>query len=142
MFFLGLCVGFKIMDYVYLSVYIIFLFHCADCIFFYILGIKWKTKNTTLSEHFQNPIERDNIDTPTQIHDKSLSWLGSHASMKSRGVKLVLWAHDFPLNDLIRSCKCFPHVSKMLTSHITGRTALLLTVTYNRADSVITNRHV
>jgi hypothetical protein len=33
MFFLGLCVGFKIMDYVYLSVYIIFLFHCADCIF-------------------------------------------------------------------------------------------------------------
>jgi hypothetical protein len=93
--------------------------------------------NNAVRPVIRDDIERDNIDTPTQIHDKSLSWLGSHASMKSRGVKLVLWARDFPLNDLIRSCKCFPHVSKMLTSHITGRTALLLTVTYNRVFALL-----
>jgi hypothetical protein len=52
-------------------------------------------KNTTLSEHFQNAIEKtvekDKIDTPsTQIHDRSLSWLGTGTSIKSGGVKLVL----------------------------------------------------
>jgi hypothetical protein len=35
-------------------------------------------------------IERSKIDTPsTQIHDLSLSWLGTDTSIKSGGVKLV-----------------------------------------------------
>jgi hypothetical protein len=34
---------------------------------------------------------KDKIDTPsTQIHDRSLSWLGTGTSIKSGGVKLVL----------------------------------------------------
>ena len=39
-------------------------------------------------------IKRDNIDTPnTQIHDRSLSWLGTGTSIKQcGGVKLVIWA--------------------------------------------------
>ena len=58
--------------------------------------IKRITKHTTLSEQFQNQIEKtvekDKIDTSnTQIHDRSLSWLGTGTSVKSGGVKLVLW---------------------------------------------------
>ena len=37
------------------------------------------------------------IDTLTQIHDSSLSWLGTGTSIKiikSGGVKLVLWAQN------------------------------------------------
>ena len=41
-------------------------------------------------------------------------------------VKPVLWAHQTShLSEMISSCKCFPHVSKMFT------------LTYNRANSVI-----
>ena len=48
---------------------------------------KWKTKNTTLSEHFQNVIEqiveRGKLDTSsTQIYDHLLSCLGIGTSMK------------------------------------------------------------
>jgi hypothetical protein len=55
-----------------------------------------------LSENFQNPIakiiERDKIDTPnTQIHDRSLSCLGTGTSIKSGRVKLILWAQASPL---------------------------------------------
>jgi hypothetical protein len=39
--------------------------------------VVFQNKNTTMSEHFQNP-ERGKIGTPsTQIHDRSLSWLGT-----------------------------------------------------------------
>ena len=65
---------------------------------------KNKNKNTIviLSENFQNPIakiiERDKIDTPnTQIHDRSLSCLGTGTSIKSGRVKLILWAQASPL---------------------------------------------
>jgi hypothetical protein len=49
-----------------------------------------------LSEHFQNPIgkiiERGKIDTPIiQIHDRSLSCLGTDRSIKSGGGKLIIW---------------------------------------------------
>jgi len=38
-------------------------------------------------------VERGKIDTPnTHIHDCSLSWPGTGTSIKSGGVKLVLWA--------------------------------------------------
>jgi hypothetical protein len=37
-------------------------------------------------------VERDKIDTPNiQVHDRSLSWLGTDTSIKSGGDKLVLW---------------------------------------------------
>ena len=41
-----------------------------------------RKKNTTLSQHFQNPIEKSQkeiqLDTPNmQIHDRSLYWLGT-----------------------------------------------------------------
>ena len=56
---------------------------------------KWKTKNTTLPEQFQNPIEeiveRGKIDTlNTHVHDLSLSGLGTGITIKSDGNKLVL----------------------------------------------------
>jgi hypothetical protein len=43
-------------------------------------------------------VERDKIKTSnTQIHDHSLSWLGTGTSIKSGGVKIVLWAHNLSL---------------------------------------------
>jgi len=49
-----------------------------------------KSKNTTSVLKFNRKIvERDKIDTVTQIHDRSLSWLGTGTSIKSGGVKLV-----------------------------------------------------
>ena len=52
-------------------------------------------KNTTLSEQFQNPIEkiieRNKIDTPNiQIHDGIFSWLGTGTSINCDGVRLVV----------------------------------------------------
>ena len=41
----------------------------------------------------------DNIDTPnTQIYDRTLSWLGAGTSMKSGGLKVVLWTQFIRLN--------------------------------------------
>ena len=58
--------------------------------------IKWKTKNTTLSEDFQKYnikiVERGTIGTfNTHMHERSLS-LGIYTAIKSGGVKLVLKA--------------------------------------------------
>ena len=52
-------------------------------------------------------------------------WLGSGTSIRSGCIKLVLWAQTSSLIDMRRSCKCFPHVNKILTH------------TYNRANSVL-----
>ena len=42
-------------------------------------------------------VERDTVDTPnTQIHNRSLSWLGTGTSIKSGGAKIVLWAQTSP----------------------------------------------
>ena len=60
-------------------------------------------QNTNLLQQFQkyqsiatipkiNEQIVDNIDTPnTQIYDRTLSWLGAGTSMKSGGLKVVLW---------------------------------------------------
>jgi hypothetical protein len=38
-------------------------------------------------------VERDKIDTlNTQIHDPTPSWVGTGSSVKSDGVKRILWA--------------------------------------------------
>ena len=52
-------------------------------------------------------------------------WLGSGTSIRSGWIKLVLWAQTSSLIDMRRSCKCCPHVNKILTH------------TYNRANSVL-----
>jgi len=60
--------------------------------------------------------ERDIIDTPnTQIHDCSLSWLGTDISIISGGVKLVLLTRTSRESGMTQSCKCFPHASQMPT---------------------------
>jgi len=53
--------------------------------------MKNKKYHTVRTVH--NPIEnRGRIYTPnTQIHDCSLSWLSTGTSIKSDGVKIVLW---------------------------------------------------
>ena len=56
--------------------------------------------------------ERATIDhSNTQIHDCSLSWLGTGTSITSGGIKLVLWVQTPPLSEMIRSCKCLLHVN-------------------------------
>ena len=72
-----------------------------------------KNKNTIPSEQLQNPMEKSK--PFTQIHDRSLFWLGTGTSIESGGVKLVLWAQSTPLSEMMWSCKCFLHVSKMST---------------------------
>ena len=46
-------------------------------------------------------------------------------SIKSGGIILVIWAQTFRLSEMMRSCKCFPHMCRMQT------------VSYNRANIVI-----
>jgi hypothetical protein len=71
-------------------------------------------------------IERGKIDTSnTQIHDRSFSVFGLGTSMKSGRVKIVVWVQVSPASDMIRSCRCIPHVSKMLV------------LTYNWGNSAI-----
>ena len=43
----------------------------------------------------------------TQIHDRSFSCLGTGTSIKSGGVKLVIWAQTSPLWEMMRSYTCF-----------------------------------
>jgi hypothetical protein len=54
-----------------------------------------------MSKHFKNSIEKflkkGKIDTlNTQIQDSSLFWLGTGISIKSGGVKLVVWSQTSP----------------------------------------------
>ena len=40
--------------------------------------------------------KRDNIDTPnTQLHNRSLSWLGTGTKIKSGEAKLILWVFEY-----------------------------------------------
>ena len=66
-------------------------------------------KNTTMSEQFQNPTEKSlekvKMISNTQVHDLSLSELGTGASIKSGRVKLVLWAQISSLGEMMWSCQ-------------------------------------
>ena len=55
--------------------------------------LKYYTVRTILKSNIKI-VGRGKIDTSNaaQIHDHSLSWLGTDTSIKSGGVKLVLWA--------------------------------------------------
>jgi hypothetical protein len=47
-------------------------------------------------------LERGKIYTSnTQIHDRSLSFLGTDTSIKSGGVKLAAYAQIFPLSEMM-----------------------------------------
>ena len=48
-----------------------------------------------------------------QIHDISLSWFGTGTSIKSEGIKLVLWFQTTIHSEMMWACKHFTHVSKM-----------------------------
>ena len=56
---------------------------------------------------------------------------------KSDRVKLVLWAQTFPLSEMMWSCKCFLHASKILTliynqgNSIVIKKALILKIIHN-----------
>jgi len=85
-------------------------------------------KNITLSKgskiKYQNLIKSQNQYPNTQLHDRSLSCVGSDnwnivesgikhynqpgtgTSIKSGGNKLVLWTQNSPLSEMTRSCKC------------------------------------
>jgi len=47
-------------------------------------------------------VESGKIDTPN-IHDRSLSWLGTCTSIKSGGIKLVSWGQTSPLSEMMWS---------------------------------------
>jgi hypothetical protein len=59
------------------------------------LQIISKTKNTTVGtapKSNKKIVEKGKINTNhTQLHDHSLSWLGTGTSIKSGRVKLALW---------------------------------------------------
>jgi hypothetical protein len=75
--------------------------------------LKYNTVGTVPKSNIRI-VERGKSDIPnTQIHDRSLSWIGTGISIKSGGVKLVLWAQSSPRFEMMLSCKCFRHVSKM-----------------------------
>jgi hypothetical protein len=76
-------------------------------------GIKWKTKQNKTPHCPNNSksnikiVERGKSDTTnTQIRDRSISWFGTGTSIKSGGIKLVLWVQFFPLSEMMLSCKC------------------------------------
>ena len=48
-------------------------------------------KNTTLSEHLQNAIEKEANSIRTQMYDRSLHRLGRGTSIKSGWIKLMVW---------------------------------------------------
>jgi len=55
-----------------------------------------KNKKNISYRNTQKPnfkiVERCKIDTPnTQIHNRSLSWIGTGTSIKSGGIEIVLW---------------------------------------------------
>ena len=70
----------------------------------------------TVAKSNRKIIERGEIDiSNTQIYDRSLSCLGTGTSIKSGWFKLVLLTQTSPLSEMIQSCKCFSHMSKIPT---------------------------
>jgi hypothetical protein len=53
--------------------------------------------------------------TNTEIHDQTLSWLNTDTSIKSGGVKLIIWAQLPSYSEIMRSIKCYPQVTTMST---------------------------
>jgi len=92
---------------------------CCECHVVVVLhGVLWKNKMKNKTYHtveVQLQYQRSNSIPLTQIHGRSLSWLGTGTSIKCERVKLILMAQTFPFNETMRLHKCFSHVSKMST---------------------------
>ena len=90
-----------------------------------------------MSELLQNQsiVEGSKIDNSyTHIHDLSLSLLSEGTSVYIFCVKLELWTQTAPRSEMIRSCKCSPHMSNMptLTHNRTSGGILVLTRKYKQ----------
>ena len=82
--------------------------------------LKWITRNTTLLHFNKKIVERGQIEaTNTQIHDRSLFWLGTDTSIKSGGVKLVLLVKTFLLMECCGHASAFHVWEKCQPSHKT-----------------------
>jgi hypothetical protein len=76
---------------------------------------KYHTAGTFPKSNVKIDEKRENRYLNTHKNDRTLSWLGTCTSIKRGEAKLVLWAQTSPLTEMMRSCKCFPFVSKMST---------------------------
>jgi len=74
------------------------------------------------------------LDPLTQIYVHSLSGLGICTWMKCGGVRLFLSAQASSLSDMMRPCKCFPHVRLI---GLWRSTPLMQTLPYKLVNSVI-----
>jgi hypothetical protein len=93
----------------------------------YMLLDKYYHTLGTVPKSNKNITESDKIDIlNTQIHDRSLSWLGTGTSIKSGRVKLVLLAYTSTISEMMLSCKCLQCASEIPT------------LAYNRANKIIT----
>lgn len=77
-----------------------------------------ENQNVTPSDQFCNPTgnwrNRDKMDTPNiHVHNHLLSWLSDGISIKSGGIKPVLWDKASHLTVIMRPCMFFPRVPKM-----------------------------
>ena len=89
---------------------------------------KWRTKNTTLQEQFQNPMpksQREAKSIPLTYKYKSVPWLGTGTLIRSGGVQLESRVQTSPLCEMMPSYNYLPCVNKIPS------------FTYNRANSVI-----
>ena len=81
-------------------------------------GVQLDDRDLVMMEEKHSCFHSDVVDKAdfqnTLIRDLSL---GTGISMIQivAEVKLVLWVHTSPLSEMMRSYKCFPHVSKMQT---------------------------
>jgi len=75
-------------------------------------------------------VERGKINALTHKY-MTLTFLACYVHLnKNGGVKPVLWAQTSHLTAMMRSCKCFPHVS------------IMPTLTYNWANSAIIKKYL
>ena len=83
--------------------YICYILHCIFtliqlkfyAIYFFLLLLKWKQKNATLSKHVQSPTENRrmrqiSIPLTHKIHEHSLSLLDTDTAINSGGFKLAI----------------------------------------------------
>jgi hypothetical protein len=106
---------------------IIELFHQA--------AMLWGINNTKNKKyHVQNPIDKswklgktDTYTHNTQIHNRSLSWLGTGVSITCDGVKLFKRVQISPLGKWCDHASLFQMWVKYQPSHITGWTSVIYT---------------
>ena len=88
-----------------------------------VTSLKWNTKNKPHSRNkskinFKNLWNRGNIDTPyTHLHDRSHIYMTAHTF--TWPLTFLAWYGNVVVfngpREMMQSCKCFPHVSKIPT---------------------------